>query len=102
MPLFQPRGGWIEVICGSMFCGKTEELIRRVRRAAIARQHIQVFKPAIDFLSLIHICPKKAKQIAEKAAGEVMAEMVKTDETVEPVVVIMEEPISDLQSETDL
>ncbi len=49
MPLFQPRGGWIEVICGSMFCGKTEELIRRVRRAAIARQHIQVFKPAIDF-----------------------------------------------------
>lgn len=49
MPYFQPRGGWIEVICGSMFCGKTEELIRRVRRAAIARQQIQVFKPAIDF-----------------------------------------------------
>ena len=46
--------------------------------------------------------PKKAKQIAEKAAGEVMAEMVKTDETVEPVVVIMEEPITDLQSETEL
>jgi thymidine kinase len=40
--------GWIEVICGSMFCGKTEELIRRVRRAQIARQKIQVFKPAID------------------------------------------------------
>jgi thymidine kinase len=49
MPHFQPRGGWIEVICGSMFCGKTEELIRRVRRAAIARQQVQVFKPAIDF-----------------------------------------------------
>ena len=48
MPHFQPRGGWIEVICGSMFCGKTEELLRRVRRAAIARQQIQVFKPAID------------------------------------------------------
>jgi thymidine kinase len=48
MPLFQPRGGWIEVICGSMFCGKTEELLRRVRRAVIARQRIQVFKPAID------------------------------------------------------
>jgi thymidine kinase len=48
MPYFQPRGGWIEVICGSMFCGKTEELLRRVRRAVIARQHIQVFKPAID------------------------------------------------------
>jgi thymidine kinase len=40
--------GWIEVICGSMFCGKTEELIRRVRRAQIARQQVQVFKPAID------------------------------------------------------
>ena len=48
MPIFQPRGGWIEVICGSMFCGKTEELLRRVRRAVIARQQIQVFKPAID------------------------------------------------------
>jgi thymidine kinase len=40
--------GWIEVVCGSMFCGKTEELIRRVRRAKIARQKVQVFKPAID------------------------------------------------------
>ncbi|MCX7680808.1 MAG: thymidine kinase [Anaerolineae bacterium] len=44
----QPGAGWIEVICGSMFCGKTEELIRRVRRARIARQKVQVFKPAID------------------------------------------------------
>jgi len=40
--------GWIEVICGSMFSGKTEELIRRVRRAQIARQKVQVFKPALD------------------------------------------------------
>lgn len=44
----EPRSGWIEVICGSMFSGKTEELIRRLRRAQIARQTIQVFKPAID------------------------------------------------------
>jgi len=44
----KPTGGWIEVICGSMFSGKTEELIRRVRRAQIARQKVQVFKPAID------------------------------------------------------
>lgn len=43
----QPAG-WVEVICGSMFSGKTEELIRRVRRAQIARQKVQVFKPAID------------------------------------------------------
>ncbi len=42
------RSGSIEVICGSMFSGKTEELIRRLRRAVIARQKIQVFKPAID------------------------------------------------------
>jgi thymidine kinase len=41
-------GGRIEVVCGSMFSGKTEELIRRVRRAKIARQKVQVFKPEID------------------------------------------------------
>jgi len=40
--------GSVEVICGSMFCGKTEELIRRLRRARIAKQNVQVFKPAID------------------------------------------------------
>ncbi len=40
--------GVIEVICGSMFSGKTDELIRRLRRATIARQKVQVFKPAID------------------------------------------------------
>ena len=42
------RAGWIEVIAGSMFSGKSEELIRRLRRAKIARQKIQVFKPEID------------------------------------------------------
>ena len=40
--------GWIEVICGPMFSGKTEELIRRVRRAVIAGQTVKIFKPAID------------------------------------------------------
>ena len=40
--------GWIEVICGSMFSGKSEELIRRLRRAEIARQNVQVFKPRTD------------------------------------------------------
>jgi len=43
-----PETGWIELICGSMFSGKTEELLRRVRRAEIARQKVQLFKPAID------------------------------------------------------
>ena len=42
------RGGWIEVICGSMFSGKTEELIRRLNRALIANQKIEIFKPAVD------------------------------------------------------
>lgn len=41
-------GGWIEVICGSMFSGKTEELIRRLKRAQIAGQSLQIFKPSID------------------------------------------------------
>lgn len=40
--------GWIEVICGPMFSGKSEELIRRLRRAMIARKRVQVFKPVID------------------------------------------------------
>lgn len=42
------RLGWIEVICGSMFSGKTEELIRRLKRARIARQHVEIFKPELD------------------------------------------------------
>lgn len=42
------RRGWIEVICGSMFSGKTEELIRRMKRAIIANQKIEIFKPIID------------------------------------------------------
>ena len=57
MPLFteppryldRPRHrGWLEVICGSMFSGKTEELIRRLTRARIARQRVEIFKPALD------------------------------------------------------
>ena len=44
----QPNQGWIEVIVGSMFSGKSEELIRRLRRAQIARQKVQIFKPVID------------------------------------------------------
>ncbi|MEI6348607.1 MAG: thymidine kinase [Bacteroidota bacterium] len=43
-----PHKGWIEVICGSMFSGKTEELIRRLNRARIAKQKVEIYKPAID------------------------------------------------------
>jgi thymidine kinase len=42
------RPGWLEVVTGSMFSGKSEELIRRLRRAQIAKQRVQIFKPAID------------------------------------------------------
>ncbi len=51
MQIFQeeyPRRGRIEVICGSMFSGKTEELIRRLRRAKIAKQRVEIYKPSID------------------------------------------------------
>ena len=48
MQVIQGRSGWLEVICGPMFSGKSEELIRRIRRAEIARQHIQLFKPKVD------------------------------------------------------
>jgi len=42
------RTGWIEIVCGSMFSGKTEELLRRLTRARIAKQKVEVFKPAVD------------------------------------------------------
>ncbi len=42
------QSGWMEVICGSMFSGKTEELIRRLRRAKMAGQHVEIFKPKMD------------------------------------------------------
>jgi thymidine kinase len=44
----EPKSGWIEVICGSMFSGKTEELIRRLKRANIANQQVIIFKPVVD------------------------------------------------------
>ncbi|HXB35864.1 MAG TPA: thymidine kinase, partial [Puia sp.] len=46
--LTREKRGWIEVICGSMFSGKTEELIRRLKRAKIANLRVEIFKPAID------------------------------------------------------
>ena len=45
---YKEQFGWIEVICGSMFSGKTEELIRRLRRAQFAKQRVEIFKPTID------------------------------------------------------
>ena len=48
MNIMQTPMGWLEVICGPMFSGKSEELIRRIRRSLIARKRVQVFKPSID------------------------------------------------------
>src|SRR5512140_3264066 len=48
MDIVKSNMGWIEVVCGPMFSGKSEELIRRLRRAEIARQRVQIFKPTID------------------------------------------------------
>ncbi len=45
---YQTNGGWIELVCGSMFSGKTEELLRRVRRSEIARRQVLLFKPQLD------------------------------------------------------
>ncbi|HTX15255.1 MAG TPA: hypothetical protein VMD77_08165, partial [Candidatus Baltobacteraceae bacterium] len=48
MDIVKGNMGWIEVVVGPMFSGKSEELIRRLRRAEIAKQRVQIFKPAID------------------------------------------------------
>ncbi|NWF68764.1 MAG: thymidine kinase [Chloroflexi bacterium] len=64
------HSGTVEVICGSMFCGKTEELIRRVRRAVIAKQKVQVFKPAIDDrYSIQHITSHNGQNIDAQAVN---------------------------------
>lgn len=68
--------GWIEVICGSMFSGKTEELIRRLRRAQIAKQKVAIFKPKMDTrYSLDHIVShnqQKIPSIAVKYAEDIL------------------------------
>ena len=63
--------GRVEVICGSMFCGKTEELIRRVRRATIAQQQVQVFKPTIDDrYSVDHVSSHNGMEIKAEAIND--------------------------------
>jgi thymidine kinase len=72
--------GWIEVICGSMFSGKTEELIRRVKRADIAKQKVQIFKPAIDDrfsnVSVVSHSEQKAQAITISHPEEILAHVV--------------------------
>ena len=73
----QPRGtGWIEVICGPMFSGKTEELIRRLRRAEIAKQPVQVFKPVVDdrysVCDIVSHNERRANAVTVHSAAEVI------------------------------
>ncbi len=70
-------GGLIEVVCGSMYSGKTEELIRRVRRAQIARQRVQVFKHALDDRYAVQAITShngaRIEAVAVTGSGEIMA-----------------------------
>ena len=61
------RRGRIEVICGSMFSGKTEELIRRLKRAKFAKQRVEIFKPAIDTRRLV--CQHSALHFRDRCSG---------------------------------
>ena len=86
----QPNQGWIEVIVGSMFSGKSEELIRRLRRAQIARQRVQIFKPVVDKrysedhivshseMRIASIVVSSARQLLERVEAD--AEVVGIDE----------------------
>ncbi|HVF50907.1 MAG TPA: thymidine kinase [Pyrinomonadaceae bacterium] len=78
--------GWIEVIAGSMFSGKSEELIRRLRRAKIARQKVQVFKPKIDVrFSLDHIVSHsemRHESVPVESAAELLALVEPTTDVV--------------------
>ncbi len=87
---WEMQRGQIEVICGSMFSGKSEELIRRVRRAQIARQRVQVFKPSLDArytaehvashngMRVVAVPVDNAQQIAERLEPD--TEVVAIDE----------------------
>jgi thymidine kinase len=82
--------GWIEVVCGPMFSGKSEELIRRLRRAEIARQRVQIFKPQLDqrysndhivshsALKIRSTCVKSAAELQEQL--DVRTEVIGIDE----------------------
>ena len=72
---FRGRDGWIEVICGSMFAGKTEELIRRITRIKYAKKDIIVFKPSIDDryekTEVVSHSQRKVKSIVVKDSAEI-------------------------------
>ena len=71
------KGGWIEIIAGGMFSGKSEELIRRLRRAVIARQRVQVFKPLLDDRfsteDIVSRDDRRLKAVAVTTSNELLA-----------------------------
>ena len=78
----RPNQGWIEVIVGSMFSGKSEELIRRLRRAQIARQQVQIFKPGVDTrYSIDHIVSHSDMRVpaAPVASSRLLLDQVTPD-----------------------
>ena len=80
------RAGWIEVITGSMFSGKSEELIRRLRRAQIARQKVQIFKPGIDVrYASDHIVSHSEMRIPSTAVSGARAMLNRVEEDTEVI-----------------
>ena len=82
MTLTPIKSGWIEAICGSMFSGKTEELIRRINRAKIANQNIKVFKPIVDSRSKNFIeshDESKLECIEVKSSNEILEKVNNCD-----------------------
>src|SRR2546428_3370551 len=78
MSLIKTHLGWVEVICGSMFSGKSEELIRRLRRAIIAKQRGQIFKPTIDSRSdaeIVSHSEMRLPSISVASSAELMARL---------------------------
>src|SRR4249919_1318449 len=69
MALIKTQLGWIEVITGSMFSGKSEELIRRLRRTIIARQRVQIFKPELDSRSQAEIVSHSDMRLPSISVG---------------------------------
>jgi len=85
-PLPRSNTGWVEVIAGSMFSGKSEELIRRLRRAKIARQKVQVFKPELDSRfsdnQIVSHSEMRHESANSRSAAEVLAKVEADTEVV--------------------
>jgi thymidine kinase len=86
MRIIMGNTGWIEIICGPMFSGKSEELIRRIRRAEIARQRIQIFKHAIDARyeadSIVSHNRQSIPSLTVRTSADILAKVVDRTEIV--------------------